>query len=256
MKRHILRTTLTAASLLSLALPLPAAALSRPSTTNTTTTTNTSDATATDQPSTATETRIKLIINRGDAEMSRRLKTLNTLSSKISGATILTDADKNALTDQVRTEINGLLSLKTRLDDDTTLSDAKTDAQAIFQDYRVYALIVPKVVIARTADDQQILEDRLSQLAGKLQTRLDNAQAAGKNIADLQTKMDDMKKQIAAAQIISQTVEKSSVPLMPSDYNSDHKILGGLRDQLKTAHQDNITAYQDAQKIITALKKL
>lgn len=202
------------------------------------------------------QAKIQLIINRGNSEITRRLSTLNALTAKVSGATKLTADDKASLSGEISTEVDGLNSLKTKLDADTTLSDAKTDAQSIITGYRVYALIVPKVNLIKTADDQQVAEGKLSDLAGKLQTRIDSAKAAGKNVTSLQGELDSLNSKVSAAQAISSSIESSVINLQPSDYNSDHNVLSGDRNQLKTAQTDIQAALSSAKTIVTNIKNL
>ena len=200
--------------------------------------------------------RLATVKARGDAEISRRLTTLNALSTKISDTAKLTTADKTALENEVAKEISSLTALRTKLDAETVLADAFTDAKSIVIDYRVYALIVPKINLVRTADDQQVVESKLTDLATKLQARIQSAQTAGKNIASLQAQLDDLQAKVHAAQSISMNVEASVVVLQPTDYDNDHTILSGYRDQLKTAHSDNQAAVTDAKAIVSALKNL
>ena len=200
--------------------------------------------------------RLQLIINRGNAEINRRLNTLGTLGTKISAATKLTSADQASLTSEVNDEVSGLQSLKISLDADTTLTGAETDAHSIFSGYRVYALIVPKVYLIKTADDQQVTETKLSTLVTKLQTAITTDQTAGKSVTSLQNSLNDMTSKVQAAQTISSNIETTVLPLMPSDYNTDHTILSGDRDQLKTAQTDITTAITDAKSIISGLKSL
>ena len=206
--------------------------------------------------STADQAKIQLIINRGNSEISRRLSTLTMLTGKINSATKLSASDQAALSSEVATEINGLTSLKTKLDADTTLSDAKTDAQSVINDYRVYALIVPKVNLIKTAADQQVAESKLSALATKLQSRISAAQVAGKNVTSLQSGLAAMNSKVSAAQTISSSIESSVIGLQPSDYNSNHSVLSGDRNQLKTAQNDIQAAVQASSTIITGLKSL
>ena len=204
----------------------------------------------------ADQAKVKLIINRGNSEIVRRLSTLNALSAKVSSATKLSSADQATLSGEISTEIDGLNSLKTKLDADTTVGDAKTDAQAIIDGYRVYALIVPKVSLVKTADDQQVAEGKLSTLSVKLQTRISAAQTAGKNVTSLQTELTTLNSKVSAAQAISSNIESAVVNLQPSDYNSNHSVLSGDRDQLKTAQSDIQGALSTATTIITNLKNL
>lgn len=202
------------------------------------------------------QAKLQLIINRGNNEISRRLGTLNKLSAKITGMTKLTDADKTTLTGEITDEINGLTALKTKLDGDTTVADARADAQSIINDYRVYALVMPKVFLVKTADDQQVAEARLTALAVKLQARIDAAKSAGKSVTALTNALANMNSQINAAQAISSSIESSVVNLQPSDYNSNHRVLSGDRDQLKTAQSDIKQAVSSATSIVAGLKNL
>ncbi|HXE10315.1 MAG TPA: hypothetical protein VN554_02715 [Verrucomicrobiae bacterium] len=241
----------TLAAILSLAT-LPASAVATRSGT-TPATTNTA---ASDAGNQADQAKIKAIINKGDREINRRLTTLNTLSNKINGAQKLTSSDKNSLSNEVSTEISGLTALKTKLDADSDLATAKADAQSIFSDYRVYALVVPKVQLVKAADDQQVAEGKLTDLATKLQSRLTNAKNSGKDVTDLQNTLNDMTAKTTAAQQISSSVESSIINLQPSDYNSDHQLLSGYRDKLKTAQSNIKAATTDSQTVVNGLKKL
>lgn len=213
-----------------------------------TTTKASANATGTEQ------TRITAIKTSGDTEISRRLTTLGSLTSKITSASRLTTTDKAALSAEVSTEANGLNSLKTTLDNATTIEDAKTAAKSIYTDYRVYALVVPKVNLVRVADDQQTVEVKLTALAAKLQTRLDTAKSNGKDVTSMQTTLTDMTSKISGAQTISSSVQAKVINLQPTDFNSDHAILSGDRDQLKLARSSNQAAYADAKNIVAGLK--
>jgi hypothetical protein len=235
-------SALTVASLASLSV----AALATPETLATSTNTN----------SAADQARVQRIVNRGNDEISRRLTTLQSLSSKINSATKLTTSDQASLSNEVSGETTGLTALKTKLDADTTVADAKTDAQSIINDYRVYALIVPKVNLIKVADDQQVAEAKLSALLPKLQTRVSTAKTAGKNVTSMESGLTDMSTQLGNAQTISSGVEASVIGLQPSDYNTDHTVLSGNRDKLTTAQTDVKAVVSDATSIVSGLKNL
>ncbi len=213
-------------------------------------------AAASPDAATSDQAKVQLIINRGNSEISRRLTTLNTLNAKINSATKLSAGDKATLSTEVASTTSGLTALKTKLDADTTLSDAKADAQSIFTGYRVYALVGPKVNLVKTADDQQVAEGKLTDLATKLQTRITAAQTAGKSVTSLQASLTAMNAKISAAHAISPAIESSVIGLQPTDYNSNHSVLSGDRNQLKTAQDDIQSAVQSSATIISGLKNL
>src|SRR5579862_790448 len=190
------------------------------------------------------------IKSRGDAEINRRLTTLNSLSGKISSDSRLSSTAKTTLTAQVTSEISNLTSLKAKLDAETTLDGASADAKSIISDYRVYALIVPKILLIRTADDQLVVESKLTALAGKLQSRISQAQSSGKDVSTLTSLLSDLNSKVSASQAISSSIEQKVINLQPSDYDSDHTVLSGDRAQLQTAHEDNAKALQDAKTIV------
>lgn len=202
------------------------------------------------------QAKLKLIISRGDKEINRRLKTLNTLSVKITGAKKLSSDNKTMLGNEVKDEITSLTDLKKKLDADTDLATAQNDAQSIFSGYRVYALIVPKVQFVKTADDQQVAVGKLTDLAAKLKTRLDDAQKNGKDVSGLQNTLDDLNAKTKDAQTISAGVEAAVINLQPADYNSNRNILSGQRDKLKSAQEDIKAAISDGKTIVTGLRKL
>jgi hypothetical protein len=200
--------------------------------------------------------RLQAIITKGDQEITRRLTTLGTLSTKINAATKLSASDKATLTSEVSTTTSGLTTLKATLDADTTVSAAHTDAESIYTEYRVYALVVPKVALVKVADDQQVVQGKLSDLSVKLQARITADQQAGKDVTSLQNALNDMKAKTTAAAAISSSIETSVINLQPTDYNSNHELLSGDNTQLKTAHSDDMTATADAKTIVTGLKAL
>jgi hypothetical protein len=248
--KHIIKTSWVVsgltAFLISICLATPAAALGAANS-------GAADNAATLAANQAALTKLK---SRGDTEISRRLTTLNKLASVINGDAKLSATDKSSLTAQVNGEISDLNSLKTKLDSDTTLADAQTDVQSIITNYRVYALIYPKVHLIKAADTELATDTKLTTLANKLQQRLSTAKSQGKDVTSLQASLDDMNSKISAAQTTATNIETSDISLQPSDYNSDHTLLEGQKSQLQTAHQNNLAAYNDAKSIVSGLKSL
>ena len=244
---------LTASTLLIVTSLVPATASAIDNTTTNHTPTKT---TAPAKTGETDQQRLANLKTKGDAEITRRLGALNKLSAVINSTSKLSATDKSNLTTQINNEIAGLNALKTKLDGETDLTVARADAKAIFDDYRVYALILPKAYLLKASDTILANDDKLTAFSDKLKARLDAAKAKGKDVSALQTKLTDMNTQIANAKAIASAVNAKVSPLMPSDYNSDHGILSGQKDQLKTAHADNQAAYADAKAIVSGLKGL
>lgn len=202
------------------------------------------------------QTDLANLKTKGAAEINRRITSLNTAEGKINSTTKLSSSDKAYLQNEVSTEISGLTALETTLNGETTVSAARTDVSNIFNEYRVYALVLPKVWLISAADGEQTTSAKLSTLATQLQTQITTDQNAGKNVSTLQNDLNDMKTQIANSEAISSAMETKVLTLQPTDYNGDHTLLSGDEAQLKTAHTDNQAASTDGKNIVAGLKTL
>jgi len=209
---------------------------------------------STTSTTTAAQQRLANIISKGDQEITRRINNLTSVQSKITATTKLTASDQSTLSAEVSSEISGLTALKAQLDSSTTVSAAIVDVQDMFSEYRVYALVLPKVDLVKTSDDQLTTEGKLTTLAQKLQTRITAEKTAGKDVTTLQADLNAMTSSIASAQGISNSIENTTISLQPSDYDSNHSVLSGDVAQLKTALADEKSAYGEAKTIIEALK--
>lgn len=208
---------------------------------------------------TATQTadqaqRLQNIQAKGSQEIDRRLVTLTGLSTKIAAASRLSAGDKTTLTSEVTTEQTDLAALKTKLNAETTVDTARIDAQTIINGYRVYALIVPKIYLVKTADDQQILEAKIASIIPTLQASITTAKNDSKDVTALQTQLDTASSKQQAASAISSSIETKTITLQPTDYNSDHTILSGDRAQLTSARVDLTTVVASLKAVRDGLK--
>lgn len=226
---------------------LPASAVYATETSTTPAPTTTDSMTPT---TTETAQRLATVISKGDQEITRRQTALTALGTKIADTAHLSASNKAALSSQINIEIAALGALKAKLSSETTLDAAHADAKTIVGDYRIYALIMPKIGLIRATDSEQATTARLLALAAKLQTHVSAAGTA----TDLRTTLDDMIAQATTAQTTANAVQAKILNLQPTDYNSDHTILSGYRDQLKTAHMAIQASIADAKTIIAALK--
>jgi hypothetical protein len=177
------------------------------------------------------------------------------LSSKIIATSKLNSTDKLSLTSEVDNTATGLRSLQTQLDNDGSVADARTTVAEIYSEYRVYALLAPKIGIIKVADDQQQVQMQLSDLANKLQTRLSQASQKGTATMNMQQMLILMQSEIAAAHSISSSIEAQVIDVVPSDYNINHALLSGCNTRLKTAHNDDMKALNMAKTIVSMLAK-
>jgi chromosome segregation ATPase len=257
MKKHLIRRVF-AVGALAAALPVAAAAAAHggpvKAITATPTPTLSPQVTTPAVSSETTAVRISNLKTRGTAEITRRITNLTGTLTSLNASTKLTSSDKASLVSQVNTEITGLTSLKSKLAADTTLAECEADVQSIVSDYRVYALLLPKVRMVTVADRFTAVEAELATVQVTLQAAVDAQKAAGKDTATLQTSLDDMQTKITAAQNLTQSIVPELLALQPSDYNTDHTILEAYRMSMTTALADLQAAQADAKTVASVVQ--
>ena len=210
---------------------------------------------AEDAPVDTTQTKkMENLIQRADTEINRRLVALSNLVNKISLLKRVSDGQKAAFTSEIQSNITDLTSLKTKIDADTDIATLKLDVQSIVDNYRIFALYIPKIHLLSGADVAGEMAGSLGSLAIKLQNKITTDKDAGKDVTKLQTLLTDMQNKIADASNQAANLTDQVVQLVPSGYPGNADSLASARDMLKTARTDLQTARQDAQEIITGLK--
>jgi len=197
--------------------------------------------------------RITNLKNRADTEITRRITSLSSLVTRLGNMKHLTAAQIASFTNEVNAEISNLTTLKTKIDADTDLTTLKADVKSIVSSYRVYALFLPQINILAAADRALTIVAEFSALETKLQTRIQEVQAAGKDVTSLQTTLTDMQSKITDATNQAQSIISMVTPLTPDGYPGNRTTLQSARGAFKTIYADFVAARKDAKTIMQAL---
>jgi hypothetical protein len=202
--------------------------------------------------------RLPDVISKGDAAIADRLTKLNALNTRVSAMKNVSATEKSTLAATIQTNISGLTTLKAKLDADTDVTTAATDAKSIRTSFRIYALIIPQGYIAAAADRADTIVGLLTTVSTKLQTRI-SAEPAGTNVTAMQASLTDLNAKIATAQTTAASAENSVATLTPDQGNatllaSNTASLKAARAQITTVTTDLKAADADAKSIVAALK--
>jgi hypothetical protein len=176
-----------------------------------------------------------------------RLTALNAVIGVLNG---LSNCAVTPLVTTAQTDVTGLTALDATIQADTTVAQARTDAQTIFTGYRVYALVIPVDHLVRATCAVTDVTTKLTGLETKWSSLNDPSIAS--LLADMQAQTQ------AAAQGVN-GLASTLESYRPTDWNSNHALLDGPRSTLKTARQDLETARHetdrhDAKQIVTILR--
>lgn len=201
-------------------------------------------------------TRLEDLKTRAQSEITRRTTSLTNLINHISQVKRLTDAQKSTLTSSIQAEIDNLNALQTKITGETDAATLRADVKSIVSSHRIYALYMPQVQIIYASNEILNTTDKFNALGTKLQSRISEAQTAGKDVSSLQAAYTDFQAKVTDAQTQANNAINTVAPLQPQDYPANKTTLQSARKMLQTARLDLKTAHQDAQTIIQELRAL
>jgi hypothetical protein len=246
-----LRLRLTAAVLgAGLVLAAPAAAWAGPLRSGTTT----ASPTVASGPSDSTRRTIDDLRARWLAAIDVRLPALAAARAEATGDRHLTDDHRSALVTSIDETVVRLQTLQGQIKADSDLAALRDHCRSIFQDNRVFALVLPRTRLVVGADTAGAAGAKLTDIAGKLADAIDQAEAAGRDVTQAKADLDAMKAQIASGVAAAGTVPGSVLGLTPADWNANHDVLSPARQQLRVARTDLKVARDLAVKIRNELK--
>jgi len=194
-----------------------------------------------------------------EAAIDRRHTSLGDLQGKVSSSTYLTGGDKATLLGEIGAENDGLATLRVKIAADTDRATLVADCKSIVEHYRVYLLMIPKAHLMIASDAASVIGQKLTDLATKLQADIDRAKSAGKETADAQRDLDNLKAAISAGTGAAGPVDgllNFTLPLNPSEYLADQQNVKTARADMGTTHTDFVQAGKDAKQVVADLKAL
>jgi hypothetical protein len=172
-----------------------------------------------------------------------RVAALTTVLAVLGG--VKAPCDVAPLVATAQSDIAGLDSLETTILADTTVSQARSDAQLIFTKFRVYALVIPVDHLVRATCAVNDVVSRFTALETKW---------GALNDPNISTLLADMVSQTQAAGQAVNGLPTTVEGYMPADWNGNHTLLNGARSSVQTARQDLGKARADAKQIVGILR--
>jgi hypothetical protein len=202
---------------------------------------------------------ISTVMARGDAEITRRLTNLTSLSTRVGQVKNISASEKTSLQGSISTEISNLTALKATIDADTDIIKLKTDVGSITADYRIYMLVIPQGRIVAASDRVSTIVSDMQAISVQLSARISAAQTAGKNVAGAESAYADMQAKVSDANTQSQAALSETVSLQPDQGSASIEASNkaAIKDgaaKLKVAATDLKAARADITTIEAAVK--
>ena len=203
-------------------------------------------------PAGAQQVRLDTAKRLATAAITRRVLALRELMTAAKSIVRLSDADRSALTTQLQDQVNGLTSLNAKIQGDNDEATVRADAQKIITDYRVYVLTIPKARGVVVADIELNAEDRLSKLADRLQSMID--QASGKDTTKAKSYLASLRAKLTSVTGTVSPLPASLLALQPAGYPGNRTTLEGDRMALRTGRANLADAAVLARQVVADLR--
>lgn len=130
--------------------------------------------------------------------IENRITSLNKLLQRVTNDSRLSADEKSSLLSSIQSTIDGLNTLKTKIDADTDVITAKADAKTIITNYYIYRMFVPKIRLLLAVNNLQALSIKLSTTSASVQNLINTLKNEDKDTSVLQNLLDDVNLQLSA----------------------------------------------------------
>jgi hypothetical protein len=245
-----IRIRLAAAALgVGLVIAAPAAAWAGPRRPVSTDPTSSSE-----NPTDASHRSIEDLRARCLAAIDVRLPALATSRTALAGSEHVTADHEAALSVDIDETAARLRELRDAIKADTDPAVLRNHCRSIFEDNRVFALVLPRVRLVVGADTATDAGAKLRDVAGKLADAIEKAEAAGQDVSQAKLDLDLMRAHIASGVAAAGSVPGAVMGLTPADWNANHEVLTPARQSLRSARADLRVARDLAVKIRNELR--
>lgn len=197
---------------------------------------------------------VKCVIAFGDQRITERLTDLSALDTKVQtlqDKKHIGEDEAEAIKNDVSTNKNGLNTLKSKLDAESDAQAARQDIKNIYEQFRIYAVALPRDEHRLHLDVEKTLNDKLTDMKTKIETRIDKAPADKKD--QLNSLYSDYKAQLTAAAPLFEASKGIFPSMTPASFNTNRSAYEG---QLNTLKSDEKTIHDDLQKAVSDLKQI
>jgi len=203
----------------------------------------------------ATGVLLSTIQQRAATSISLRRTTIEQLESLVAGTRSFAGDDGSMLAGRLRSDAAGLAALGSKVASDQDARTAWADYVAVFDQYRIYALVDPVVHFVRATDVLVVLvTPRLVTVQRTLRSLLRQEQRAGKNVSAATKPMKDLGAQLHTISSMTDGLSARLLALTPADWNADHAVLGPPLTDLQKARVAVGRAVADAQAVEVVLQ--
>jgi len=204
----------------------------------------------------AVEVRIKNLRKQGEHLVKVRTRILNTGINRLEKAKRISDEDGDDLVADLQTNIEGLNSLKDKINAETDFDVLKSYVKSIFVDYRIFMVVVPRNRGLFAAARLNHVIGKLENVSSKLESLINTYREEGKDTAEAEEYLNTLETDLANAKSDVDQAKSTFSSMTPEkDEEAGSTVKSGI-ESLKEARTDLKDAAKQAKKIVSWLKAI
>lgn len=189
--------------------------------------------------------------------IEKRLDTIERVTEALVDAEHLTDDHERQLLDELSLSAAGLTELSREIEAAETVAEIWELIPKIFEDYRIYVVMVPKAHLVVVADSIAAVGDRVELVEGSLQDAIDRLKEAGFDTSEAEEALAAMTESLRQAGVLAGAVPDTVLTVEPSDWPDPAQgILEGAHSDLRSARSHIESAIRSAHEVGRILRDL
>lgn len=182
-----------------------------------------------------------------------RVVRLERLTAQVGSARAVTASDKVQLDSLLANELTGIESLEQQVPGDNTCAELVAHAETMVLTYRVYAVMTPQTELVVVSDTANVIASSVVEWEPRIQAAIDYQAAHGKDVAQAQQALDDLKTQLTDALASLNGVSSTVLAQTPAGYPGNHAVFVSARNSCATGFGDLGRARADLGTILSVL---
>lgn len=188
--------------------------------------------------------------------IEKRLATIADLQAAIDRSETVDPDHAGRLKGELQSSESGLEALARKISEAEDLATLRDLVPQILEDYRIYAVVAPKVHLVLTADAASAAADRLGDAAGWLGDVLERLAENGFDVEEGEALLVEMERLVASGSEGAAAVPDMVIGLKPSDYPDSTEVLRSAHGELKSAGSELRSAGETAHQIVRFVKSV
>jgi hypothetical protein len=182
--------------------------------------------------------------------IEKRLATIGELQAAVNRSTTVHEEHADQLIAELQASAAGLGILAEEIRTAEDLAALWELIPDIFEDYRIYAVVAPKVHLVLASDAAGAVAGRLEQAADALENALDRLDELGIDVTEAAVLLAEMEAFVASGAASAGSVPDLVLGLTPADYPGSSETLRSAHALLESARTDLRSAGDTAHDIV------